>query len=247
MARAFGCLALLLSLLSAGGAAANPWPRAEGKGFVSLSAEGDRDGNSYVALYGEYGLGARDTLGAELGRSSGRETSLMFWWQRALDDGQGPDRLALSLGTGLLARDGEYLPMLQIAAGWGRGFDALPLVEHIPGGGWLSAEARLSVAGAMKDQAELHDLVASDAGLLSYLTPETSAKAELTLGWHATESLMLINQFRFEERDDTGFASKLSISAVHDLPGPVSLEAGLVAPLSGTGETALKIGTWLEF
>lgn len=58
---------------------------------------------------------------------------------------------------------------------------------------------------------------------------------------------MLINQFRFEQRDDTGFSGKLAISAVRDLWGPAKLELGLIEPLTGEGERAVKLGTWVEF
>lgn len=238
---------LMLLLLLATGGLASPWPRAPQGVFLALSAEGDRSGNHHAGLYGEYGLGPRDTLGIELGRSSGGESSLMFWWQRTLDRGGGPDRWALSLGSGVLRRDDGYLPMLQVGAGWGRGFDAVPVLRDIPGGGWLAAEARFKVAGAMKDQESMQELAADGAPLLAYLTPETTAKAELTIGWNAMQSLKIINQFRFETRDDTGFSGKLSLSAVGDLPGPARLEAGVIAPFSGPGEAAVRIGTWLEF
>ena len=58
---------------------------------------------------------------------------------------------------------------------------------------------------------------------------------------------MLVNQLRLEERDDTGFSSKLVVSVVGDLLGPAKLELGGIGPLSGQGEQAIKIGTWFEF
>ena len=61
------------------------------------------------------------------------------------------------------------------------------------------------------------------------------------------DGLMLVNQLRLEERDDTGFSSKLVVSVVGDLLGPAKLELGVIGPLSGQGEQAIKIGTWFEF
>lgn len=240
------CLSLILALL-AQPAAAGPWPRAEDAVFVALSTERDRDDNSYSSLYAEYGLSPRSTLGFDLGRSNAGETSAMVWFQRALDRGRGADRIVLSTGTGAIRRDGELIPQAQVGAAWGRGLDSVPGLRRIPGGGWLAVDARVKVAGAMKDQAEIEALAAQGAGLLSYLTPETVAKAELTLGWHATDGLMLVNQLRLEERDDTGFSSKLVVSVVGDLLGPAKLELGVIGPLSGQGEQAIKIGTWFEF
>ena len=79
-------------LILAGPAAeAGPWPRAPGTKFLSLSVERDRESNSYTGLYAEYGMDARNTLGFELGHTNVGETSAMIWWQRALDDGSGPN------------------------------------------------------------------------------------------------------------------------------------------------------------
>lgn len=215
--------------------------------FLSFSGEGDRDGNSYASLYGEYGLSPRHTLGFEIGHSNGGQISALIWLQRALDRGEGPDRWVMSIGGGAIRREGSTLPVAQIAAGWGRGLDAVPILARIPRGGWLGVEARLKVAGAMKSDLAVQELAAGGAGPLAYLTPEMEAKAEVTLGWNATSSMMLVNQLRLEYRDDTGFSSKLATSLVRDLPGQARLELGVIMPLSGTGEQALKLGTWLEF
>lgn len=215
--------------------------------FLSFSGEGDREGSRYASLYGEYGLTARNTLGFELGRSAGGESGALVWLQRALDRGEGPDRWTASIGGGAIWRDGATMPVAQVAAGWGRGLDAVPLLRRIPRGGWLAVETRLKVAGAMKDDAAAQELQAAGAGPLAYLTPETEANAEVTLGWNATSSMMLVNQLRLAYRDDSGFSSKLATSLVRELPGPAHLEVGVITPLSGTGEQALKLGTWLEF
>ncbi|MFT4012034.1 MAG: hypothetical protein QM682_01290 [Paracoccus sp. (in: a-proteobacteria)] len=239
-------LALVLALL-AGPVLAGPWPRAEDATFLSLSAERDREDNSYISLYGEYGMTPRSTLGFELGHASAGENSVILWLQRALDDGEGQSRLTVSLGAGMLERDGVYLPVGQIGGAWGRGWDSIPGLRALPGGGWVGLEARVKVAGAMKDQKAIERLSGSGAGILSYITPETTTKAELTLGWHALASTMLIQQLQFEDRDDTGFSSKLSVSAVRDLAGPAKIELGVIAPLSGKSEPAVKLGTWFQF
>ncbi|MDF3853533.1 hypothetical protein ACDP63_11740 [Paracoccus sp. P2] len=241
----FRCL-ILACMVLADPALASPWPRQVKEIFLALSAERDARGNGYAGLYGEYGL-RRRTLGFELGRSSAGETSAMIWLQRPLGRGRGADRWALSLGSGVIERNGIYMPVGQVGAGWGRGFDAVPLLDRIPGGGWLAVEARVKVAGKLRDEAEIAQLAASGAGRLAYLTPETSVKAEVTLGWHATERLMLIGQLRLEDRQDSGFSSRLAASAVRELFGPVKLELGAIGPLSGQGEAAVKLGFWVGF
>lgn len=244
--RAATCL-VLLTVLIGGPAAAGPWPR-EVKGvFLSLAAERDRDGNSYAGLYGEYGLTPRSTLGIEGGRSNAGETGALMWMQRALGRTDRPDRWTVSLGAGAITRNGTVAPVGLVAAAWGRGLDAVPVLRRIPGGGWLAVEARLKVTGALRDEAEVRALAAAGATGLAYLTAETEAKAALTLGWRATSAMMLVNQLRVEDRKDTGFASAFAISVVRDLAGPAKVEVGVIAPLSGPGETAVKLGTWLEF
>jgi len=36
-------------------------------------------------------------------------------------------------------------------------------------------------------------------------------------------------------------------SLIFDVPGPVKVELGMVNPLSGPSEQAVRLGTWLEF
>jgi len=237
MRRQSRSLAFLVLLLLCGPAFGGPWPRAESGMFLSLTDERDRDGNSYTGLYGEYGLTARETLGFELGYTNVGETSAIFWLQHGLEP-IGENRFALSLGLGMVAREGLFLPVAQAGADWGRGF------QGILEGGWLSVETRLKVAGKTDNPEDFVDL--SDSAF-SYLTPEVTGKADLTLGLHATDAVMFINQLRLEQREDTGFSSKLATSVVHDLIGPAKVELGLVTPLSGPDEEAVKIGTWFEF
>lgn len=245
------CLVLLAVLVLAqalaGAAAAGPWPRAVKDLFLSYSCERDGRGSGYCGLYAEYGLRPNLMLGVEIGRSSAGEANGMLWLQRPLDRGDGPNRLAAGLGVGALRRDGRYLPQVQLALGLGRNFDSLPFLRAMPGGGWLSVEARYRVAGAARDDLELAELAAQGAGLLRYLTPESQAKGEITLGWHAAERLILVGQFRLEKRQDTGAGTALAITVVRDLPGPLSIEMGLVEPLSGPGARAVKLGSWIAF
>lgn len=235
------CLAALVLLALPAGA--GPWARDPGRAFLAFSVEQDRDDNRHSGLYSEYGLNAGNTLGFELGRTRD-ETTLLVWWQRVLGRPESPNRWAVSLGLGAIQRDGRYHPMGQFATAWGRGFDSIPLLRRIPGGGWVAVETRSRIAAITREYPEEPNVIWEDP---TYLTPETTHKLDLTLGWHARENLMLINQFRFEQRDDTGFSGKLAVSVVRDLWGPAKLELGLIEPLTGQGERAIKLGTWVEF
>lgn len=231
------CLLCVLAALPIA-AQSSPWPRDPGGAFISLSAEQDRDDNRYTGLYAEYGLSPRYTLGVEIGYTNVGETSGLIWLQRTLDKGEGPNRFSASIGLGAVERDGRLFPVGQIGAGWGRGFET-PI-----GGGWITVEGRVKIAGGM-------DLVVLTQALTptedSYLTPETVAKGEMTFGLRPTDNLMVINQLRLERRPDEAFSAKLASSVVHDLIGPVKMELGVILPMTGAGEQAVKIGSWLEF
>ncbi len=229
---------LVCFLLWAQGVAAGPWAREEGAVFLSLSGERDSEGSTYSSFYGEYGLSPRRTLGVELGYTDLGETTALFWLQSTLDKPEWTNRFAVSAGLGAVERDGVVTPLGQIKAGWGRG------LEQLPGGGWLSVEASFRVTGTLETTRVQQGRVLYET---SYLIPEKSGKAEVTLGFHPRESLMLINQLRLEDRDDTGFSGKLAVSTVYDAPGPAQIELGIIAPVTGPGERALKLGTWFAF
>lgn len=229
---------LLAMVLLPGLSWAGPWPRADDGMFLSFAVERDREGNSYTSLYGEYGWTARRTLGIELGHTNVGETSALIWLQQALGSGEGPNRYTISSGIGVIERDGEYLPLGIIGASWGRG------IERLPGGGWLAVDARIKVAGKTERIAYREGMNLVEFG---YLTPETTAKLDVTLGFKPWDRTMVINQLRMEDRKGEGFSAKLATSLVYEIGGPAKIEIGMVTLLRGPGEAALRIGTWLEF
>jgi hypothetical protein len=162
----------------------------------------------------------------------------MVWYQKSLDDGEGPNKLSYSMGFGALRRDGQLTPLSQVALMWGRGFSGLW------DGGWLTAEARVKVAGKTEEVTVREGLTQVQ---YAYLTPEVVSKLDLTIGIRPAPSWALVNQLRLESRKDSDFSTKIASSVVYDLTGPARLEIGLVAPLTGPSEPAIKIGTWLEF
>ncbi|WP_265500147.1 hypothetical protein [Paracoccus beibuensis] len=229
-------LALILSLSFPVVALAGPWPREVGETFLSLSGEHNRAGNAYGALYVEHGLTPRTTLGIEIGRADQAETSAIVWLQRALDDGQGPNRFALQSGAGVIRRGDDVLPVVQGSLSWGRGFNRW-------GGGWLTAQVLGKMTGRGADPRE----PVRPSFAASFLTAERVVKTDLTLGLRPRDGLMVINSLWLEERQDEAFSARLMSSVVLDAPGPVQIELGMVHPVSGPAERAFRLGTWIEF
>jgi hypothetical protein len=219
-------------------AGAGPWSRDTGTSFLSLSNERDSAGNNYTGIYGEFGYGERRTFGYEIGHTNVGETTAMIWLQRQLDHGEGAWRLSYALGGGVLARDGELVPLGQAGIAAGRGFDG------ILGGGWFAAELKLKVAGETTTVVWRQGLSEIEE---SYLTPDVTTKAEVTLGLRPWDRMMLVNQLRLEQRKDLDLSAKLAVSLVRDLTKGVKLELGAIQPIAGPGDPAVKVGTWIAF
>lgn len=229
-------VAALLSVgISARPAVSGPWSRAEGETFASVTVEADRQGNSYGSLYAEYGFGAGRTLGIEFGHTNVGETAVLVWAQRQLDDGSGPNRFSLSLGAGAILRDGEALPLSQGTLAWGRGFGGRF------GPGWISARGIVKLS--MRPETEIK----ADPAAAAFLTPQTSLKAELTLGIEPRRGVMLINELWLEDEPDMPYSVRLASSAVLDVAGPLKLHLGVVQPLHGVGNPSVRLGSWITF
>lgn len=233
-------LFLLIALIVPVSGWAGPWSREPGRVFLSFSTERDRSDNAYSSLYTEYGLGPRTTLGMEAGHTED-ESTVLLWGQRSFGRPDACDHWTMSLGLGAVQRGGRTRPMGMLGTAWGRGFDALPLLRRVPGGGWLSVETRVKFAPTLPPENS------ERAAPAAYRMADITSKADVTLGWHATPALMLIGQLRLDYRESPGLSSRVAVSAVHDLGRKAKLDAGVVAPLSSGGGAALHLGTWLEF
>lgn len=231
------CWLACLTVLQVDPAFAGPWSRDEGGVFAAMSFERDRQGDGYDSLYAEYGLPDRKTVGLEIGHASQGEISALVWFQKSMDDPEGATRLSVSMGAGALRRDGELLPIGTVGVAYGRGFQRF-------GGGWLAVEARLKAVGEMTTVAHQDGTAKVET---DYLTPEFSAKLDTTVGFNLRPTTALVNQLLLEARQDEDVSAKLAFSVVQEVAGPAKLQVGVIAPVAGSGEPALKIGTWVEF
>lgn len=228
-------LPLMVSALAPGIAHAGPWPRAKGDVFFSLSHEVGRDGGGWSALYAEYGLTPRWTLGLDIGNSQDRTTALAFV-QRAVGKQDGPGRLAFSSGIGIETGI-EPQAFGMVGAAWGRSLGT-PL-----GPGWLAVEPQLRMGVALSEDWP-PTLVLDEDGKIA---TTGLAKLDLTLGATARPGLILMGQVQMEQALEGDPTARLTASAVRDVGRRGKVLLGLSAPVMGEGEPSLKLGTWLEF
>lgn len=232
-----GLCALLAALcLAAGAATAGPWPREKGALFLSFSHEAEGGGaEGWTALYAEYGLTPRWTLGLDLGNGPETQTGMVFV-QRAVGRQDGPGRLSFSSGLGLqMGAAPQAFGMM--GAAWGRSLGT-PL-----GPGWVAVEPQLRMGLGLTGEWPPQLVLDTDGTLLT----TASAKLDLTLGATARQGLTLMGQVQMERVLDGEDTASLTASAVRDVGRRGKLLLGVSAPLRGEGDTALKLGTWLEF
>ena len=140
----FLALAGVVMLAAAPPGSAGPWPRAEGAGFFSASytARPQRAGQAHEAsVYGEYGLTARLTAGADLHWQDGDAGHVLIFARYPLPQVQelrsavqlaaggyrgsgrsgGMARLTLTSGRGLRTRYGPGWWSVDAAAEWRKG------------------------------------------------------------------------------------------------------------------------------
>lgn len=235
--RLFCGVSVLVFVSLSSAAQSGPWPRDEGTVFLSLAQEREASGNGYASLYGEYGLGARMTMGLELGLARRGDATVLVWAERGL--GTDALRYAVSLGFGLSRQEDQLLPVGQLGLSMGRG------IETRFGAGWLALDTRVQVVA--KPMAEELKTSSGPPLLYEYLIPETGVKTEATLGLKPWDGTMLIGQLRMTQRVDEDFGANLAASVVRDLTGMAKLELGVIQPVTGNGEAALRLGTWLSF
>ncbi|WP_126974773.1 hypothetical protein [Frigidibacter oleivorans] len=251
LARAL-CLAAALCALPGIGQA-GPWARDKGGAFLSLSQEGGGAGTGWTSVYAEYGLTPRLTLGLDAGRGSSGDDQLHLFLQQAILTGPGPNRLSLTMGAGLERRVDPASPDIafgSLGLAWGRSLGT-PL-----GPGWVAVEPQLRLGVEVTKDWPPTVLLTPDLKMTTALT----GRLDLTLGLHVTARTMLIGQLRLDRGFETGQGAaagtttpvagsggSVSATAVRRIAGPAHLSLGLAAPLGEGGETALRLGSWLQF
>lgn len=221
--------ATLFLLIQACTAQAGAWPREQGSVFVSASYRAVADvaalgslralmQDGYNALYAEYGLTPRLTLGLDAGYAMDGRFSGVGFARWSLDNGSGRNRLALSLGAGLAGPPGETL--VQLGAHWGTSLSF----------GWSDGWMGLDLTAIQRLE-----------------TDGIAAKADFTFGLAPSDGWKAILQLQAGSYPGADAYLRLAPSIVRRTGAASHIEIGLEAELLGSGMVGAKIGSWIEF
>lgn len=231
-------LALLLcaQLALAGQASAGAWPREAGTGFASVTRwQADDSADSYSALFVEYGLLPRLTLGLDAGRSVSGQTKAVVFLRAPFGQAIG-GLVAAELGWGEIA--GRHV--LRPGLSWGRSI-ARPRWE-----GWLAIDTLMEVDLEtqqidVKADVTLGLTPQSDAGIASDWTLMLQLQTGLV---GVQDSLYLLQSDGI--LPEPSFL-RLVPSVTYQLREGMHLELGLYRGLNGSSEQGVKLGLWSRF
>ena len=133
------CLAALLALVLAGPGRAGAWPRGKGQLFVTTSGymtwSGGPQPTGFAAIYAEWGLSDRVTLGLDLGRGVSGASKTVAFASIPVGKMDGKLRMAVELGLGEIAGKTILRPGLSYGMGFnsklGSGWVALDTVAEM--------------------------------------------------------------------------------------------------------------------
>ncbi len=228
-------LAALLALLP-DSSLAGAWPRDPGRTFLSFGTEIGADGLAFASLYAERGLPRRWTAVLDVGGDpTGGDAAAALTLRIPVEDGTGPNRFALSFGSGVVVEDGwqvtqiiglgQARPFARVGAHWGRG------LEIGPGTGWVGLDGLVDVT---------IPVVADDPA-------DHAWKLDATLGINRSDRLATVLQVQMGGPFVGDAYVRVQGTVVRSLGPSARIEAGAIVGLAGDDTRALKAGVWLDF
>jgi hypothetical protein len=205
---------------------AGPWPRGEGKGFLSFGYEITADTglptlplSESLTGYLEYGVNKRLTFVLDGNRDDDPESQGAIAQLRySLSAAESTHQWALSGGVGNDTRASGSESMSVLGASWGRGF------ESRWGGGWATVDVQYRFGG--------------DTSL---------GKVDGTLGIRPTDDSLVFGQIQISDPDTGETTARLSVNYVRDVSKRVKAEFGLLYGLANDDAAGVRSGLWLDF
>ena len=217
-------LAVILGMACAPAGQAGAWLREKGRGFASSSLAIDGDNEVSTSAYLEYGLSEWLTMGGDFYYGSDlttfQEGSGIVFLRFPLGPADRVNKFAAHLGLGTRYTQLEFLKAAEVGLSWGRGLQ------------WGDRYGWVNVDGSLNEAEE---------------PAERRVKLDGTVGFGLTErSKVMLQVFNTFEGGET--YSKLAPSWLFAPGGgPTTFQVGFEAPLSGGGDTTLKLGVWIDF
>lgn len=231
-----GRLLILCCCLLTGQANAGAWPREAGTGFASLSLwQAATGADSYTALFAEYGLSPRLTVGLDAGRSVSGQTKTVAFLRAPFGQTLGW-LTAAEIGLGEIAGQ----PVLRPGLSFGRS------ITTGRGSGWIAVDSLLEVDIEQRAVDIKADITlgfsphAPDAP-----PPDWTLMLQLQTGLVDVQDSLLLLQTE-GILPEPGFL-RLVPSVTYRLNDRMRLEIGLFRALRGDRETGVKFGVWTTF
>ncbi|QDY68824.1 hypothetical protein [Qingshengfaniella alkalisoli] len=233
------CLIALPFIASAGA-----WPRGAGHAFLSVAYEGtarkdaldqdrlqETEGEvetfSYSAIYGEFGVSDRVTLGIDIGTEGERFTqSNIVFASVSVGPADWRHQFALELGVGnreiptFGLQRGETETVFRPGLSWGYGFDSRV------GPGWAALDLRQEIRQT---------------------TDETALKADLTVGVTPDDKWQYFVQFQGNHYPHEDPKLRIVPTAVRHYTDWLALESALLVETHGGNQLGARIGLWFTF
>ena len=227
---------VLICCLLAGQAHAGAWPRASGTGFASLSIWQGVDGtDSYTALFAEYGLMPRITLGLDAGRSVSGQTKTVAFLRAPFGQSFGW-LVAAEIGLGEIAGQ----PVLRPGLSFGRS------IATRQGKGWIAVDTLLEVDMATQEIDLKTDITLGfTAGQADAPPSDWTVMLQLQTGLVDLQDSVLLH--RTEGVLPEPAFLRIAPSVTYRLNDRMHLEIGLFHALQGSDERGVKIGLWSSF
>jgi hypothetical protein len=223
MVTAGGAMKILMPALwfcLAAPAAAGPWLREAGEGFLSFSVEavgsGNQAGSAFATVYAEYGLSERITLGFDLGGSEDDLYKTVIFAKSPIPWLDADLKGAMELGIGMTRDQMILRPGISL----GRGF---PLGTA---SGWMVIDT-------------LAHIEAQGSGI--HLT------TDVTFGVNMTDRSKFILQLQSGHDLMDLEHLKIAPSYVFERKPGQHVELGMLAGLENSEDFAIKLGLWRGF
>lgn len=211
------CLCGVLTVPFTRTGVAGPWPREQGRTFLSLSWERDlQDDRGYATIYAEYGLTDRLTLGLDAGADPDGLSKAIAFARMPFAEAPGGMRLALEMGVGMA----EEQAVIRPAMAFGR---SIALLRR---DGWLTFDLRATIRPD---------------------TLDTAWEGDLTLGLDISPRAKAIMQVQTGQPRTGDAYVKLSSSWVMEGAPGRHLEIGVVNGLKNSDALAARIALWHAF